>query len=77
MRKLLILTCLLFTNITLANDCPSMDQSLRSYEMGLSDISSVLSSIGCNLETSSNTKAVCETKIGVKQDILNIKKKRT
>lgn len=56
----------------LANECASVDQTLRAYEVGMATSTDITYAIECNLAQVTSTKTLCETKIGLNKDQLNI-----
>jgi len=70
MKKLFIAFAVMASLPTFASDCESVDYQMKAYKVGLASHADVLDAMSCNLNEISSESAVCNTKIGIKKDIL-------
>ncbi|EQC43885.1 hypothetical protein [Bacteriovorax sp. Seq25_V] len=72
MKKLMTFAMLVLSINSIA--CEAVDTTLIKFEYGMASQADVAKSIECNLNEKMGVKSLCQTKIGLKADLLKIVK---
>jgi len=73
MMKKLVLIFLAFSSISIYANCESVDAVLAKYKYGLTGALELSEVIDCQLRESTPPKTLCNSKIGLKRDQLEVK----
>ncbi|WP_417334785.1 hypothetical protein [Halobacteriovorax marinus] len=75
MKKTLLALSIALISTSNILACESVDQKINEYRVGLASQIDVAKAVDCNLNKELSKKSMCNTKIGLKQDLYDYAKR--